>query len=144
MGFDISKFDTASFENRTATIKVPELHNFFDEEDKKEWIVRGLNADELAIINEAVSTNKNIEGVISAITSNVSSDKVNAVKEIIGIQTDTVPDDLVRRFEMLTRGSVEPKIDHNISVKLGKSFPTTLFKLTNKIIELTGQGQLGK
>jgi len=144
MSFDISKFETTTFEAVEVTIPVPELKEFFDKKGKPEWIVRGLTGTELAITNEAVDSNKNIEGVLAAIASNAKSDKVSTITEILGLPSDSVPNDMVRRFSMLVQGSVSPECPQNIAVKLGDTHPTTLFKLTNKIIELTGEGKLGE
>lgn len=144
MGFDINKFETTTFEDRVVVVPVPELKEFFDKKDKPEWSVRGLTAAELAVTNEAVSANSNMEGVLSAIASHLKSDKVSAATDILGLPSDNVPNDLVRRFSMLVQGSVEPKCSQSMAVKMGETFPTTLFKLTNKIIELTGEGKVGE
>lgn len=144
MAFNINKFETTTFDDRVAVVPVPELKDFFDEKDKPEWTVRGLTGPELAVVNEAVSANNNMEGIVNAIASQLKSDKVSASKEILGLVGDSVPNDLVRRFSMLVQGSVEPKCPQSVAVKIGEAFPTILFKLTNKIIELTGEGKLGE
>ncbi len=41
---------------------------------------------------------------------------------------------------MLVYGSVNPKCDQSMAVKMGEFYPTTLYKITNKITELTGMG----
>lgn len=141
MGFDINKFETASFKERIEVVQVPELKQFFQEGEKTEWKVRGLTASELAEANDAVSTNRNVEGVLKAIASQLTSDKIDIVKEVIGLPNDDVPNDIVRRFSMLSSGSIDPICPHSVAVKLGTAFPTILYSLTNKIIELTGAGQ---
>ena len=144
MSFNINKFETTSFKHREVIIPVPELADFFEEGDTPEWTVRGLTGSELAITNEAVSASKNVEGLLRAIASQLKSEKVSAVTEILGLPNDSVPTDLVRRFSMLSQASISPVCPQNIAVKLGESFPTVLFKLTNKIIELTGEGSVGE
>lgn len=144
MTFDISKFETTSFKHREVSIEVPELKEFFPEGEKCEWLVRGLTGPELAVVNEAVESNKNISGIVAAIANQAKSEKANAVIEMLGLSGETVPTDMVRRFAMLVHGSVSPKCPQSIAVKLGDTFPTTLYKLTNKIIELTGEGKLGE
>ena len=143
MGFDANKFESTQFKQRTTIIPVPEMKQFFGE-DEPLWEVRCLSAIELAIANDAVTVNNNVSGVINAISSQLKSDKVEAIKEIIGISSDTVPEDIVRRYSMLSSGSVNPTCPYSVAVKLGNTFPTTLFKLTNEIIRLTGLGQLGE
>lgn len=161
MEFDINLFESKIFKDRTFDIDVSELKDFFkskNEKDEKKdekdnestkppkyiWTVRGLTASEIAIANESVESNRNLESFITAISSKSQSDKVDAVKDVLGLPTDKTPNDLVRRFSMLVAGSVSPKCPQNIAVKLADSFPTTFYKLTNKIIELTGEGKLGE
>lgn len=139
MGFNTSKFQQARLEQRTDVIKVPEMKAFFDEGDDHIWEVRGLTASELAMANEAMAANKDMGSIISAIATG-GKDKVDAVKELMGLQSDSVPDDIVRRISMLTVASISPEIDQTTAVRLGNTFPTTFYKITNKIIELTGLG----
>ncbi len=144
-GFDINKFETTSFKERTAEVEVPDLAQFFPEGEKPIWIVNGLTANELALTNEAVAANKNIEGIVAAITSELKSDKMKAVTDILGISAgDRVPQDSVKRFSMLVYGSVKPKCPQNIAVKLADAHPITFISLTNKIAQLTGEGKLGE
>ena len=140
MGFDLVKFDQAQFKERTIEVKVPELSNFFDKDEKQIWIVRGLTGHELAKVNEAVRANKDIDSILSGIMSGIHTEKIDAIRESLGL-TDDTPGDLVRRIAALRAASVEPVISQEISVKLADSFPTTFFLLTNKIFELTGEGK---
>lgn len=140
MGFDLVKFDRAQFEERTIEVKVPELSDFFDKDEKQIWIVRGLTGHELAKANEAVRANKDIDSILSGIMSETHTEKIDAIRESLGL-TDNTPGDLVRRIAALRAASVEPTISQEVSVKLADSFPTTFFLLTNKIFELTGEGK---
>ena len=140
MGFDLVKFDQAQFKERTIEVKVPELSDFFDKDEKQIWIVRGLTGHELAKVNEAVRANKDIDSILSGIMSGIHTEKIDAIRESLGL-TDDTPGDLVRRIAALRAASVEPVISQEISVKLADSFPTTFFLLTNKIFELTGEGK---
>ena len=140
MGFDLVKFDQAQFKERTIEVKVPELSNFFDKDEKQIWIVRGLTGHELAKVNEAVRANKDIDSILSGIMSGIHTEKIDVIRESLGL-TDDTPGDLVRRIAALRAASVEPVISQEISVKLADSFPTTFFLLTNKIFELTGEGK---
>ena len=140
MGFDLAKFDQAQFKERTIEVNVPELSDFFDKDEKQIWIVRGLTGHELAKVNEAVRANKDIDSILSGIMSGIHTEKIDAIRESLGL-TDDTPGDLVRRIAALRAASVEPVISQEISVKLADSFPTTFFLLTNKIFELTGEGK---
>jgi hypothetical protein len=50
-----------------------------------------------------------------------------------------MPEDIVRRVEMLVQASVTP-CDRETAVNLSIRFPTIFYALTNKIIELSGEG----
>lgn len=144
MGFDISKFETTTFKHREVVIPVPEFAVFFGEEDKPEWTVRGLTGPELAQVNDAVATNKNVEGVLEAIAGHFGVKDVDVLKGVVGLPAESENDDLVRRFNMLALGSVTPECPHKIAVKMGQTFPRALYRLTNEIIQLTGLGMVGE
>lgn len=140
MGFNLEKFDQAQFNERTIEVKVPELSEFFDKDEKQIWVVRGLTGHELAKVNEAIRANKDIDSILSGIMSETHSEKISAIKESLGL-TDNTPGDLVRRIAALRAASVEPIISQEVSVKMADSFPTVFYLLTNKIFELTGEGK---
>ena len=143
MSFDIEKFDQAQFVDRTIKIKVPELKAFFGDDDP-EWTVKGLTGHELAKVNESIKTNKDVSAILEGITSEVNSDKISAIKETLGLSTNS-PDDLIRRISTLMAGSINPMLSQEMCVKLADAFPTTFYLITNKIFELTGEGkQLGE
>jgi hypothetical protein len=140
---DLQKFLQAQFQAREAAIKLPpDLHAFFG----KEWRVRGLNAAELARSREAGERGESLKALVSAMAG--AGDKAEAIKKSMGLSDDEVPTDISRRIEMLTAGSVEPKLgseNREIAVKLSETHATTFYELTNKILELTGSGsEVGK
>jgi hypothetical protein len=69
--------------------------------------------------------------------------KVDAVKEAFGLGKG-VPDELIRYHELVIRGTVEPKLTREVSVKLAERFPIDHKQLALKILALTGQGQAVK
>lgn len=140
MAFDIEKFAGSNFSYQAVDVKVPELSGFFDEGESAVWQVRGLTGHELAKVNEAIKLNKDVGSILSGISSELHSEKIDAIKETLGIN-DTSPDDLVRRISALRFASVSPEITQEIAVKLADSFPTIFYLLTNKIFGLTGEGK---
>lgn len=144
MTFDIAKFEQRQFRDRTSDISVPELKDFFGEDEKPSWSVRCLSGEELASANEAVENNRNVEGMITALAAGAGKEKIEGIKEAMGLPCGKAPNELVRRFAMLCAGSVSPECPQNIAVKLAHNFPTTFYKLTNEIIRLTGAGRLGE
>lgn len=144
MGFNTKQFMSQKFEPRTQVVPVPGLAPFFSENEKPEFTVRNIEGPELAEVHNAVSINKGIDQILEKIVSEKLSDKINAIRESIGMG-DKVPGEIVRRLEMLVRGSVKPVITLDIAVKICKTYPIEFYELTNKITQLTGLGKvLGK
>lgn len=143
---DLQKFLNAPLIARTESIPVPELKDFFGEAEPV-WIVKGLNGAELGRVNEAAARGlENLKALVEAMAGN--GDKAAALRKSLGISEEEVPADVSRRIELLTAGSVAPKLgleNREVAVKLAETFPTVLYQLTNKILSLTGQGaELGK
>jgi len=144
---DVQKFLNSALSSRTATIQVPELAAFFEDDATPEWVVRGLTAAELGRASEAAERGQeNLKALVEAMAG--SGDKAEALRKVIGVSESDVPSDVSRRIEMLTAGSVSPVLgteNRDVAVKLAETFPTVFYNLTNKILALTGQGcELGK
>lgn len=143
---DLAKFLNESLSQRTATVEVPELKDFFDEDEPK-WTIRGLTAAELGRANLAADRGQeNLKALVEAMAGN--GDKAEALRKSMGLSESEVPADVSRRIELLTAGSVSPKLgqeNRDVSVKLAETFPTIFYNLTNQILNLTGQGaEVGK
>ncbi len=143
---DLQKFLNESLSQRTATVEVRELKDFFGK-DKPEWTVRGLTAAELGRANLAADKGQeNLKALVEAMAG--SGDKAEALRKTMGISEQEVPSDVSRRIELLTAGSVSPKLgqdNRDVAVKLAETFPTVFYNLTNNILSLTGQGaEVGK
>ena len=79
---NLDKFLNASFVQRQATIKVPELSSFFGKE-KPEWTVRALTAAELGRANESAERgSENLKALITAMAG--EGDKAEAIRKING------------------------------------------------------------
>ncbi|MDP4557956.1 hypothetical protein Q9247_09700 [Halomonas meridiana] len=142
MQFDAVKFASAAFKRREEDVPVPDLRDWFKglkEGEKPVWRVRGLTGEELARVNEASARNRNKNAVIDALNSDTSEKVTDAIRELIGTGS-SVPDDLARRIELLTMGSVAPECPHQVAVKLAEAFPVEFYELTTKITTLTGLG----
>jgi hypothetical protein len=120
---------------------VPDLAPFFSEGTEPVWIVRGLTGEEIARCNESNARHATIAATVQALANSAAAkaDTVEAMQSLLGFGTD-VPEDLAKRFDHLTYGSVEPVIDRALAVKLFASFPIVAYQLSNKILELTGLG----
>ena len=144
MAFDVQAFETKNFTDRTEPVPVPKLAVFFDKGDEPVWIVRGLTGLESAQAKQAVQNNKNMDAILSAIGTNIKREKIEGIKELAGLAGDAVPDELVQRYAWLKYGSVDPACSHETAMKLAENFPEDFYLLTNKIMQLTGQGRLGE
>jgi len=100
MGFDIKRYKTTDFKDRTKAVPVPKLRRFFDDADDPVWVIRGLTGIECAKAKQEVTNNANLSSMLQAITSRIDSEKIKGLQEYIGI-TDSVPDDIVQRFSWL-------------------------------------------
>ena len=141
MTFDLERFRGASLAPRQATVPVPDLASFFADDADPVWIVKGLTGEEIARCNESNARHATIAAAVQALANSAAAkaDTVEAMQALIGFGTD-VPEDLAKRFDHLTYGSVDPVIDRALAVKLFASFPIVAYQLSNKILELTGLG----
>lgn len=139
--FNKNRFIKQKFEQRTESVSVPALAEWFDGDDPFEWVVRNLTGNEMSASQEASAKNKNIAALIEALVTSGQDEKVKALRAIIGI-ADDVSSDLAKRLEMIVYGSVKPEIEMDVAVKLAENFPVEFMQITNKITILTGQGAL--
>ncbi|GAF96882.1 unnamed protein product [marine sediment metagenome] len=141
MGFDSKGFMNTKFQPREASVPVPDLKEFFEEGDKPEWKVRGLTGQELGRTNEAAERNRNIAAILEGLVAPGSHEKIESVRQLLGVGNET-PQDIARRLEMLTVGSVEPPCDIELALKLCTVFPIEFYQITTKIVGLTGKGHM--
>jgi hypothetical protein len=138
---DLNKFLNASLSLREATIEVPELASFFGDE-KPVWTVRALTAAELGRADQSAERGTdNLRALVAAMAG--EGDKAESIRKAMGLSDKDVPADVSRRIEMLAIGSVSPALgteQRDVAVKLAETFPTTFYKLTNQIVNLTGLG----
>jgi len=140
---DIQAFMQSKMQHPTKEITVSNLQSFFGEE-KPVWVVRGLSASELSICSEASKKNDALKNLLAALASGVNStEKAETVANAMGVIPDDPPADIVKRIEMLTLGSVSPKLDgstRDVVLRLQEFFPEEFYTLTNAILELTSKG----
>lgn len=142
MSFDLERFRTLTLTPRQAQVPVTELAALFGEAPPL-WTVRGLTGEELARANDASARAKLYAATVEALASAAHSEQADALKTLMGV--NEVPEDLAKRFDHLTFGSVDPAISREDAGRLFASHPIVAYQLTNKILELTGQGaDLGK
>lgn len=140
MPFDLQKFNNVKFTPRTDVVPVPALTGFFPDGEKPVITIRGLTGEEFARVREAQEKNRNIILVLEALAGAGAEEKVQALRETLGLDPDQVPEDLARRIEQLSLGSVDPVLDVQAAAKIFRVYPVTGYELTNRITVLSGQG----
>ena len=120
---------------------MPDMKDYFDKDEDPVWIVRGLGGTEIARTNEAVDRNKNVSAILEGLVANNKSEKIKAVKQLIGID-EKVPNEIAKRIEQFILGSVKPVASLDLALKICKVFPIEFYQITNKITLLTGQGHV--
>lgn len=140
MAFNTKKFRSTKFKHRTAEIPVPDLKDFFDEGDSPAWKVRGLTGHELGRAKEAARRGKNFDAIVAKLSSGMPKEVADAVEKLTGL-ADEKAEDIVYRIHMLRIASVDPELEQEDAVKVCEKFPVVFYELTNKILQLTGEGQ---
>jgi len=139
--FDKNAFMARSFSPRKGAVSVPDMKQFFpDGCDTFEWEVRGLTADELSQCNEASDKMKGLSSMVDAVAGGSDKEKVDAIKAALGIDVEMTPD-MVKRLELIVRGTVGFDVDLSLAVKVSEVYPIEFFNITNEILRLTGLGQ---
>lgn len=140
MSFNSKDFMKRKFKDRTDEIIIKELKDFFPDGEKPAFIVRGLTGEEFALCQQSKDKTKGLLALVEALNGS-APEQAAALKKAMGLDRDDVPVDLVYRFDVLELGCVEPSVDREMAVKLAANFPTDVYRLTNKILFLTGQGR---
>ena len=140
-GFDANAFEKADFDYRYEKVEVKVMKDFFPAGEKPIFKVRNLTADEVARTNKATDNRKVAESLIKALAAMDTEGMVEALKSKLGYGEE-VDDEVERRIELIIYGTVEPKLPRELVVKMGNVFPTAFYLLSNRITDLTGDGQV--
>lgn len=143
MPFDVNRFKSETFRDRTEEVAVPELSSWFGPSEKPVFRVRGLSGLELSMVREAVQRMKSLETIATALAGSSGKEQLQAVRTALGL-VETKSEDHVRRIHVLRHGLVEPALDRALVVKLCENHPIPAFRLSEKVLELTGMGRLGE
>lgn len=141
MPFNQKAFLKTKWQPRIEDVPVPDLQAFFLEGEAAAWKVRGLTGQELGRADEAADRSKTMIAIIEGLAGTSSKEKTDAMKELLGVGGNA-PKDIAKRLEHLVMGSVEPSCTMDLAVRLCEAFPVEFLRITNKIIELTGMGQM--
>lgn len=136
--FDLDKFTQAQLSAREGRVNVPGLAPFFGGAEPV-CVVRQLTGYEMARCQEAVKINRDLAGLVAGLVSDSSREKVDAIRKALGV-SDSVPDEIAKRLEMLVIAGVNPAWDREAAVKLCTHYPVEFYQITTEIIRLTGEG----
>jgi len=141
MTFDSKKFLKEKFSPRTEAVPVPDLKDYFGEGKECVWIVRGLTGQELGRCVEAAERHKTLSALVNGIAAGMATEITDAIKSLVGVSGET-PTDISKRIDQLVIASIDPICTMDLAVRLCEVFPVEFYMITNKITELTGQGQV--
>jgi hypothetical protein len=102
-----------------------------------------LTGIELAAAMESAGSAKQRADLAEALLDGAIEDKSEAIQAAFGLGPG-VPDELIRYHELIIRGTVEPVLTRDVSVKLAERFPVDHKRLAMSILHLTGQGHAVK
>ena len=142
--FDWKAFLSREYEPRTADV---ELSDFGGEKGNTVvFQVRGLDAIEVAKINESVERNRDVSELIDKLSSDISSkEKAAAIAELLGLSDEKTPDRLVREYGAFEMGVTSPKPETRADViKFARVYPAEFRVICTRIFGLTGLGQVAK
>jgi len=137
MSFDLDRFDKAELVPRTKRVEVPALKPFFSKSAKPEFLVRGLDVNQLYRATNA-EQQRTLETRLLKVVAENSRRPEEILKEIS--ENEETPGENAKRIEMLVAGCVEPELSLSRAVKLAQAFPIEFIHLTNEITSLTGLG----
>lgn len=137
---DLEKFRKADFKPRDTDVSLDALKEagFGDGVVK----LRGLTAHELAQAEESASKGKLLSDLVERLAGG-GQEKVSALMDGIGFHQD-VPAALAKRMEHVRMGTIEPEMELADVAKLAEVFPIEFTIIANKIMELTGKGQIAQ
>jgi hypothetical protein len=137
---DLNKFTSAEFVNRTGTVPVPDMKDFYPKGVKPVIKVRSLTALELARVDENVKANADARR--EETVKSLSSEAVDALRTLLKTHLDEhTPDSYVKTLNMVHLGMVEPKMEYEQVIKFATVFPIEFRLVFIKVNQLTGRGQ---
>ena len=122
---------------RTKAVAVPEFAHLFKAGEPAEFEVRQLTGDEYARVEEERQKVGNLELLLNSGT--LPAEAVQQIAAVLGLySSNDIPANSARRIEALK--IVFPEFERADIVQWNKFFPMVVWRLSETIFELTGQG----
>lgn len=138
------KFLKTQFEPRTFDYPVPQLAEWFEPGENPVWTIRGLTGIELGRCLENGERKRNANAYkLEAMLTGDPTATMAIIQELFASRDD-VPERVATRIEYLIEGSVNPKCDLELALKLMQFDGLLASNIANKILELSGKGQVAK
>jgi hypothetical protein len=138
--FDVKAFQRAKFSPREAEVTLDAVASAgFGTGVFK---VRGLTAEEIHIADEAKKRGQLLSNLVEKLASG-GEERVQALLEGVGV-SNGVPADLVKQYEHVRMGLIEPTLEHQDIIKFAEIWPVEFIQLANKVMELTGLGRIAE
>lgn len=142
MKFEDKKFVSASIDVRRGIYECKPFKAFSTDGDCT-LEIRGLLGIEFCQIEESKRGNDNAEQLINALMGSNDKTKLDAVKDILGIDSG-FSDGYVKRLNSIMIGVVKPKLSRDVVTKLAKYYILDFWALGNAILNLTDDGGVVK
>jgi hypothetical protein len=140
MTFATDRFKEIKYSPRTKTVAMEQLKQFFDPEEKPEFIIRGLTAEEICYCSQAAKGYSQVEPIMLGMLGESPSAKLEAILLSLGISKN-MPEDYAKRIEHFMLGCIQPvSMDREVAVKLSLVVPVEFLYITNEILRLSGIG----
>lgn len=139
MAFNVNSFNKAKWTHRTATVPVPRLKQFFDENETPEFVVRGLDGSELAKMRDEGERMKTLAELANKFASGGVKESITAAIDAIN---DTDTDETYKSLYAAEYGIVEPKLDRPAVINLMRHQHETFMLIVNKILILSREGSI--
>ena len=137
---DVQAFLRAAVRPRTRSLPAPQaLHQFFESPEKAVFEIKALTGEQLARVRSAVERNRDMAALVEKIFGD-RAERMEAIRELVGVNSESVPEDLARRIAIISEGCISPEVSEQVAVKIFQAVPVFGYSLSDAILNLTGEG----
>lgn len=141
MPLDVQRLQSAQLTRRTESVPVPELRDYFDDGEPAVWIVRQLDANAVALINQAEQARSLRDALAAAMEAGGPPGEItDGVRDMLGAGPEAVSPIYVRQLKAVELGSVEPACDEELAKHMATHHPIKFREIFDAIMRCTGLG----
>lgn len=143
MAFDQKAYLAEKFVPRTTIVKAEVLGPWF--EGSREFVVKGLSAQEIAAIESGIRKGEITKEMIGHQSCDRPKEQVENALKALGFDDDGVPEDVRRQIATADLAVIEPEgLDRSVWVKMAVTHPLVLKRIWISAMKMTGMGQEAK